>query len=521
MRERDGRYKVLEVCGPVWGGREVVVVVVAVVVAEGQSKQVVVVDWGAAGEDGCGHLVDESKEERAGRGWSRRGHARLGVGCAGRLGGSACGGQAVAGGERCGGRGRSRSPTRSALVLLLRSTTTIMTDADQEPHLSILRIKRKRTDQPTPLDALGPSSPSLSRLLIFRCLTHPPRTSLQSSSMPSHPRPSAARTTPPPPLQNPPPSPREVRSLSLSPPPRHLSTSSHRPPYCATGIFRFAETVPLDSFSTPTKTRSLRDRIQSFLAHPPPALSRQHSTASLRSLARDENREASPAAARKAAPESPARRKLPSALRAAREAAAAGSSSAPPSPLGPSAALASTPASFGLSTSSSSSRPAATAAQAQAPPAPPSRAGAAHASRAALRYRIVERRRAESYAASSARAREADEVRRGLRPPTVRDSREVEREREEAREGERERSAGLRVYEAEAVREAGGAAAGAREGKGGRRRTAHKVDRAPRVEDDGDGEAAMDRFGEMLDEYLSRASFFLSLLLSLRTRTSR
>jgi len=89
-----------------------------------------------------------------------------------------------------------------------------MTDADQEPHLSILRIKRKRTDQPTPLDALGPSSPSLSRLLIFRCLTHPPRTSLQSSSTPSHPRPSAARTTPPPRIQNPPPSPLEVRSLS-------------------------------------------------------------------------------------------------------------------------------------------------------------------------------------------------------------------------------------------------------------------------------------------------------------------
>jgi len=74
MRERDGRYKVLEVCGPVWGGREVVVVVVAVVVAEGQSKQVVVVDWGAAGEDGCGHLVDESKEERAGSGRGAGGH---------------------------------------------------------------------------------------------------------------------------------------------------------------------------------------------------------------------------------------------------------------------------------------------------------------------------------------------------------------------------------------------------------------------------------------------------------------
>ncbi|KPV73300.1 uncharacterized protein RHOBADRAFT_55062 [Rhodotorula graminis WP1] len=263
-----------------------------------------------------------------------------------------------------------------------------MTDAEQQqPHLSILRIKRKRTDQPTPLDALvieHAQPPSIKR----------------RKNNPADPAPEAAAAP-------------------------------------SRGIFRFAETVPLDSFSTPTKTRSLRDRIQSFLAHPPPALSRQHSSASLRSLARD--RESSPSSLKPPptaqGPGSPARRKLPSALRAAREAAASGS--APSSPLGP-ASLAATSSSFGLSpttTTPSSRAPA-------APPAPPSRAAAAHASRAALRYRVVERRRAESYALS--REREADEVRRGLRPPT-----------------------------------------------------------AGEDDEQHDGDTAMDRFGEMLDEYLS------------------
>ncbi|GAA5908586.1 hypothetical protein JCM8208_002673 [Rhodotorula glutinis] len=327
---------------------------------------------------------------------------------------------------------------------------------EQQPHLSILRIKRKRTDQPTPLDAL--------------VIEHaqPPSTKRRKNN-PADPAPEAA-------------------------------------PAPSRGIFRFAETVPLDSFSTPTKTRSLRDRIQSFLAHPPPALSRQHSSASLRSLARDRDRESSPSSLKPPptnakGPGSPARRKLPSALRAAREAAASGSSSsAPPSPLGPST-LATTSSSFGLSPSSRASAP-------HHPPPSASRAAAAHASRAALRYRVVERRRAESYALVEERAaREADEVRRGLRPPTVRDAREVEREREERERDERERDEGWRIYEA--VAEGGEVAEGEGEGgkKAGRGRKGtvqggHKAPQSQREPDDG-GDSAMDRFGEMLDEYLS------------------
>ncbi|GAA5821642.1 hypothetical protein JCM3770_003602, partial [Rhodotorula araucariae] len=274
-----------------------------------------------------------------------------------------------------------------------------------QPQLSILRIKRKRTDHPAPLDAL----------------------------VIEHPQPTHKRRR-----NNPNPAPDDPAST-----PR--------------GIFRFAETVPLDSFSTPSKTRSLRDRIQSFLAHPPPALSRTASSSSLRSAFAATSASSAPAAV----PGSPAasggaRRKLPSSLRAARSAAGGRPGSAtPPSPL----ARASAPA---------------------------TRADAAHADRAALRYRVVERRRAETAQADEERrrrCREDDEIRRGLRPPRVLDSRLEARERdarEQEQEREREREGGMRIYEAVA------------EG------VEKKKTRDERVED-----GRMDRFGEMLDEYLS------------------
>ncbi|GAA5956528.1 hypothetical protein JCM8115_000599 [Rhodotorula mucilaginosa] len=342
------------------------------------------------------------------------------------------------------------------------------------PQLSILRIKRKRTQQPTPLDALV-----IEQLEQPRSKRRKPSSAAPAATEPS---------------------------------------DSNR------GVFKFAETVPLDSFSTPTKTRSLRDRIQSFLAHPPPGLARSASSSSLRSasLAAAANASASSSPARRtfassshdnalrrpatppaaasttdvgiaasptaspSATASPSRRKLPSALRAARAAAISAASSASTSLEDLHAASpTAVPTIPGSSAAASGPSP---------------RLTAIHAEKSRLRYRVVEQRRAFFSAQAEAaelarreRAREDDEIRRGLRPPRVVDSRTLAANSNSkgVSPGRRD-EAGLKIYEA--VAEGGPATT---EVNGPARRPS-----VARITDAGQN-AAMDQFGALLDEYLT------------------
>ncbi|BGP58320.1 hypothetical protein JCM8202v2_005981 [Rhodotorula sphaerocarpa] len=311
----------------------------------------------------------------------------------------------------------------------------------QQQQLSILRIKRKRTQQPTPLDAL-----------VIEQLE--PSTKRRKGD-------AAAAST------------REVRPA---------------PP--ARGIFRFAETVPLDSFSTPVKTRSLRDRIQSFLAHPPPGLARSASSASLRKAFTSGGAAAETSAARaevihdssaaRDAPPSPAsttgsRRKLPSALRAARAAAISTSSS--------SSSLQAT-----ITTPESPRSPALSSARAARSAESP-RLAALHAEKSRIRYRVVEQRRAfftaqaeAEEAARRERGLEDEEIRKGLRPPRIEDSRlRAKADKGPTTRGKKEvdDEAGIKIYEAVAELEAEASAS------------------------DPAQAAAMNQFGSMLNEYLS------------------
>ncbi|GAA5985500.1 hypothetical protein JCM10908_007000 [Rhodotorula pacifica] len=356
----------------------------------------------------------------------------------------------------------------------------------QPAQLSILRIKRKRTQQPTPLDALviEQLEPSTKR----RKATTNTRTSLDSSAPPSMPAPAASR-----------------------------------------GVFKFAETVSLDSFSTPTKTRSLRDRIQSFLSHPPPGLARSASSSSLRSASLAASAAASPRrafAASSAAnastrpatppatvsstqdlasastPTSSPRRKLPSALRAARAAAASHSTASSTSSLDDAQGIPSVSGSFDHAAGISASRGS----------APSPRLSAIHAEKSRLRYRVVEQRRAyfsaQAEAAEAARrerAREDDEIRRGLRPPRVEDSRSLASKAPEvgdvndARRGgpaQKEEDAGIKIYEAVAEGELEVPSRPSRIRAPERRAAVARITDAEQT-------AAMDQFGALLDEYLT------------------
>lgn len=345
-------------------------------------------------------------------------------------------------------------------------------------QLSILRIKRKRTQQPTPLDALV-----IEQLEQPRSKRRKPSTAAPAPTDPSN---------------------------------------SNR------GVFKFAETVPLDSFSTPTKTRSLRDRIQSFLAHPPPGLARSASSSSLRSagLAAAASAASSPArrtfatssqnnahrrpatppaadpsgapspTASPSATASPSRRKLPSALRAARAAAISAAASSSTSSLSSSLE--------DLHAASPTSSPSAPiiAGSSAATAAPSPRLTAIHAEKSRLRYRVVEKRRAffsaQAEAAETARrerAREDDEIRRGLRPPRVVDSRSLATDNNNlplrGASPDRREEAGLKIYEAVA--------------EGGPASEVNPPARRPpvaRITDAGQN-AAMDQFGALLDEYLT------------------
>ncbi|GAA5871563.1 hypothetical protein JCM3774_006298 [Rhodotorula dairenensis] len=353
--------------------------------------------------------------------------------------------------------------------------TTTDESPQQQQQLSILRIKRKRTQQPTPLDALviEQLEPSTKRRKAATPATEPSAT-----------------------------------------------THSSR------GVFKFAETVPLDSFSTPTKTRSLRDRIQSFLSHPPPGLARASSSSSLRSasLAAANSASASPASRRGLAPSTQVharpgtppsasdgapssaaspRRKLPSALRAARAAAMSTASSSTSSLEELQAASLSTPSS-----------PGAAAAARESAPSP--RLSALHAEKSRLRYRVIEQRRAFFSAQAEAaeiarqeRAREDDEIRRGLRPPRVVDSRTLATptsadgaaravgiDSASTADPIRRQDAGLKIYEAVAEGASADVTQSARSRGSGSRIP------GARIMDAGQS-AAMDQFGALLDEYLT------------------
>ncbi|GAA5821075.1 hypothetical protein JCM11251_001950 [Rhodosporidiobolus azoricus] len=335
---------------------------------------------------------------------------------------------------------------------------------EQQPHLSILRIKRRRTDNPTPLDALVIETPEPSTKR--RRANGPTKAGAESQA----------------------------------------DAGKDKAAPGARGIFRFAETVPLDSFSSLTKTRNLKDRIQSFLAHPPHArsvsspLSRIGSSTSLRSAFR--RSPPSTATGGSSAPPSPivtnaktaspSGRKLPSSLRAARAAAAANAAAA--------------------STSGADS---------------PSRRSIAaeeyHDQARQLRYRIVAQQRDKLRAeerrkkleAERERRKEEEEVRRGLRPPRVLDSRELAREKEERERKEREGAENdsdeeeeLKIYEAVAEAEASEAETDQERERRRRKRDRQKARvaraaRGTREEDQQEEKMAMDQFGDMLREYLT------------------
>ncbi|GAA6060798.1 hypothetical protein JCM10212_005447 [Sporobolomyces blumeae] len=390
-----------------------------------------------------------------------------------------------------------------------------------DPQFSILRIKRKRTAQPLPLDALvieQPDQPSTKR----RKAQHEP-------------------TNP-----------------------------------SARGIFRFAETVPLDSFDNPIKTRQVKDRIESFLKHPPPhvaarPLARIPSHASLRT--------STPSSRNPSPPRTPTDPVVPSPLRSDNSVEPSSSSTTTTTPHQPRRKLPSSAASILLAARASSSLESPTSSSSNPSSQPPSprtgthpyapalapnalsHAGARqdrivggyHAQAKRARYRIIERLRGDtSVPPSNPRTRlsptstapaiaasrdnstlsllsefersqlarersEAELVKKGLIPPRIwtRAELEAKQDREERarleqlelRKRDRDRDEdGLRggrdrtrIYEA--VQEGDEDGADAFERKK-RRRREKRAEGKRRVDDVG-RDPAMDNFGDMLKEYLT------------------
>ncbi|GAA5958865.1 hypothetical protein JCM21900_002261 [Sporobolomyces salmonicolor] len=277
------------------------------------------------------------------------------------------------------------------------------------PAFSILRIKRKRTANQLPLDALVIEQPE----------------------------PSTKR--------------------------RKANTDHVEPPSAVPrGIFRFAETVPLDSFSSPTKTRQVKDRIQSFLRHPP------HLQASQRPLAR-----------------------IPSSASLRTASTASGSPSLPGSPSTPSGRKLPSSASALRSTPTNSPRASLLRQTTDA------RVLGVHEESRRARYRIIERQRESQERLRE--LREDEEVRKGLRPPRVWSALEL-REREERERARKESEKGeTRIYEAVQEGDEGGQPKKGRKGVGKGHATASEKE-----------QVMMDSFGEMLKEYLTLQDSALS-----------
>ncbi|GAA5917562.1 hypothetical protein JCM5296_004357 [Sporobolomyces johnsonii] len=278
------------------------------------------------------------------------------------------------------------------------------------PAFSILRIKRKRTANQLPLDAL--------------VIEQPEPSSKRRKANAHHPEPQNAV-------------------------PR--------------GIFRFAETVPLDSFSSPTKTRQVKDRIQSFLRHPP------HVQASQRPLAR-----------------------IPSSASLRTASTASGSPSLPGSPSTPSGRKLPSSASALRSTPTHSPRASLLRQTTDA------RVLGVHEESRRARYRIIERQRESQERLRE--LREEEEVRKGLRPPRVWSALEL-RERDERERARKETEKGeTRIYEAVQEEDEAGLLKKARKGAG----------KGPAATASEKEQVMMDSFGEMLKEYLTLQDSALS-----------
>lgn len=210
-----------------------------------------------------------------------------------------------------------------------------------------------------------------------------------------------------------------------------------------------------------------------------------------------------------ASPSAPSpRRKLPSALRAARAAAISAASST------------SSLEELQNAPFNAPSSPGGAAASRDSAPSP--RLSALHAEKSRLRYRVVEQRRAFFSAQAEAaevarqeRAREDDEIRRGLRPPRIVDSRTLatpSTKRGAARaadsgtntssSSDRREDVGLKIYDA--VAEGG---SGDVDQFSSRRRGSDRRASGAHITDAGQN-AAMDQFGALLDEYLTRTCSF-------------
>ncbi|GAA5872240.1 hypothetical protein JCM16303_001026 [Sporobolomyces ruberrimus] len=322
---------------------------------------------------------------------------------------------------------------------------------------SILRIKRKRTTNQLPLDALVIEQPE-------------PSTKRRKAT--------------------------------------HVQTPAPPPPP-SRGIFRFAETVSIDSFDNPTKTRQVKDRIQSFLTRPSPSISllqkEQRPLARIPSSASLRNQPTSTPPSPVSTPKKSGR-KLPSSAASLVQPSASASTSLG-SPLNNRQSNTSPlPSHLPLSSLN------------------PSNTGSVSLAlqRKRTRYRIVTEPTPSSTLSSTsdprelerAREREAylqelqedEEIRRGLRPPRVRslaelkarEERETRRKREEEEEQVRSRGT-TRIYDAIAEDEEEDERLMGRSGKKKFRRESKGKRQVDPVED----QDMMDNFGDMLKEYLT------------------
>ncbi|GAA5949125.1 hypothetical protein JCM3765_004019 [Sporobolomyces pararoseus] len=334
--------------------------------------------------------------------------------------------------------------------------------SESSAAFSILRIKRKRTTNQLPLDALVIEQPE-------------PSTKRRKAT--------------------------------------HTPAAAPSVPQTSRGIFRFAETVSIDSFDDETKTRQVKDRIQSFLTRPASSvisnlqsqnrpLARIPSSASLRQ-SQTQSHSGSTTPSRPSTPTTKSGRKLPS------SAAALLSSQSQSQPISRNSHLSQSSSSFPSSTS-----------------VPSNAASPSPLQRKRTRYRIVtEPTLPSAFEASEldstylrerelylAELQEDLEIRRGLRPPRVISQAEIlarqeRREAFERKEREREKEelernsskVGVtRIYDAIAEDEEE-MESGRRNGKKKLRRESGTGSKKKAEED----ASMMENFGDMLKEYLT------------------
>ncbi|GAA6020474.1 hypothetical protein JCM11491_001366 [Sporobolomyces phaffii] len=309
---------------------------------------------------------------------------------------------------------------------------------------------------------------------------------------------------------------------------RRKATHASAPaaPPASRGIFRFAETVSLDSFDNPTKTRQVKDRIQSFLTKAPTSaavsnlqkeqrpLARIPSSASLRTRPASSSASASPSPASTPTSASKSGRKLPSSAAALVSHSSRSSNPPPPFPFAP-APLERKRTRYRIVTES-------------APPPPSSSSSSSNAAAAAAAA-VTDPARGPGATTTMTpaeleqRARDDDEyladvqedlaVRRGLRPPRV--SSRAELDARAARDARRAQRAlddlalsrgTTRIYDAIAEDDDDDDEVAARSVKKKVRRESRTKKGGAKnriVDDEEEDQAMMDNFGDMLKEYLT------------------